>query len=91
MSALGVFETIDIFDEPMIIGTVYQALAAPVINRRLHYPETLGLMESSLLGAVWAPTILMMNLSANNFNLESLTLMIVAGASIGGAAGEFTN
>ena len=54
VSALGVFVAIDIVDEPMIIATVLSgAGGAYVASRRLkNHPETLGVMESSLLGAI---------------------------------------
>ncbi len=91
VSALGVFDAVGINEEPMIIGTVLSgAGGAYFASRQLKkYPETLGVMESALLGAIWAPAILMMNLSANNLSIEPLTLLVVAGASIGGAAGGY--
>ena len=91
VSSLGVFNAIDILDEPMIIGTVLSgAGGAYVASRHLKKnPETLGVMESSLLGAIWAPTILMMNLGANEVDLEPLTVLVFAGAAVGGAAGGY--
>ena len=92
VTALGIFGVIDEnLEEPTIIAAVLAAGGGAYYSSRYlkKNPETLGVMDSATLGAIWLPVFVMMNLSAHDFEPSHLTMLTISGAAIAGSAGGY--
>lgn len=74
-------------EEPAIITTVLAgAGGAYLASRRLKaHPETLGVTDSALLGAVWLPAAALINLTIHDVDLGDALVPTVAGLATLGA------